>query len=680
MTPAAHWDWDKIVYTPQLPYRQIHLDFHTSEWCQNVGAAFDGEAFARTLVDARVQSINLFAKCHHGYSYYPTTVGTPHPHLKTDLLGDQIEALHRHGIRCPIYVSVMWDELASQQHPEWLMVDKEGHLINRPPLSNDWGWATLDVSSGYGDYVLAQVEELFNRYEVDGIWLDICFALPNYSPWAKAQMRAAGINIADEAAVWEFARRKQTDFFQRMTTYIHQRQAETLVFYNGTMLPDMRRVIPHMTHLEVESLPTTGQWGYLHYPLLARQARTYGKPFLGMNGRFHRSWGDFGGLKTRDQLEYECGTILAAGGKICVGDQLHPSGQLDAAIYRLIGQTFRRVEALEPWLIGAQPVAEIGVLAVTRQTIENPGIGAYTDDVEGAAQMLLELGYQFNLVDVEADFSPYAALIVADATQADDKLLHKLNEYLTAGGKLILSGTALLGNDGTFQLSAIPVHYRQPAPTVPNYLRPDAALAVGSELATDYDYAFYGTSHLVQPIAEAVAHGHISRALFNRTWEHFMGHQHAPVGDSLDAPVLVQGEQVLYFAAPLFSGYRQQDYWAYRAMAAPALRRFLPAQRIQPTAPGWVECSLHEQPADDSHPARQIVHVVCYQPRRTFQPIQHVDQAGLAAGITLRVQAPEQPDRVYLAPDETDLSFIYADGVVQIALPPVAVHTVVVME
>jgi hypothetical protein len=674
MTPPAAWAWDNFMLIPQLPYRQVHLDFHTSEWCQEVGGQFDAEAFAQTLVEARVQSINLFAKCHHGYSYYPTTVGTPHPHLKTDLLGGQIEALHRHGIRCPIYVSVMWDELASQQHPEWLLVDQAGRVVNRPPLSNAWGWATLDVSSGYGDYVLAQVEELLNHYEVDGIWLDICFALPNYSPWAKAQMRTAGINIEDEAAVWDFARRRQTDFFQRVTHFIHQRKAEALVFYNGTMLPDMRRVIPYMTHLEVESLPTTGQWGYLHYPLLARQARTYGKPFLGMNGRFHRSWGDFGGLKTQDQLDYECGTIVAAGGTICIGDQLHPSGKLDAAIYRLIGRTFRRIEALEPWLMGAQPVAEMAVLAVTRQTPENPGIGAYTEDVEGAAQMLLELGYQFDLVDAQADFSLYAALIIPDGTQADDTLLARLHEYVTAGGKLIVSGTALLGSDGTFQIESIPVRYLQPAPTVPSYLRPDATLAAGSELATDYDYAFYGTSHLVQPTAGATAHGQISRALFNRTWEHFMGHQHAPVGDALGAPVVVANDEVLYLAAPLFSGYREQDYWAYRAMAAAALRRFLPAQRLQPSAPGWVECSLHEQAA------RQIVHVVCYQPRRTFQPIQHVDQAGLTAGITLRVKSADQPDRVYLAPAETELPFVYADGYVQITLPPVAVHTVVVIE
>ena len=66
----------------------------------------------------------------------------------------------------------------------------------------------------------------------------------------------------------------------------------------------MGELIHVQTHLDVESLATSpGLWGYLHYPIVARHARTFGLPFLGMTGRFHKSWADFGGLKTLDQLE-----------------------------------------------------------------------------------------------------------------------------------------------------------------------------------------------------------------------------------------------------------------------------------------------------------------------------------------------------------------------------------------
>lgn len=669
-----------------LRFRQIHLDFHTSEHCQNVGAQFDPDVFADTLTEAHVNSINIFAKCHHGYSYYPTQVGTVHPGLAFDLLGAQIEALHRRDIRCPIYYSIMWDELAGQQHPEWVIVNRDGRIASRSPLGSEWGWTTLDVSSGYYDYVAAAVEELMRLYPVDGFWFDICFPQPNYSPWGKAQMQRAGIDLENDQAVWDFARQKQTDFFDKLTRLVHSQRPDALIFYNGTMDRDTRRVAPYMTHFEVESLPTTGTWGYLHYPIQARQARTYGKAFLGMNGRFHTGWGDFGGLKTRDQLDYECGTIVGTGGKICVGDQLNPNGVLDPAVYRLVGHTFSRIEALEPWLDDAQPAAELAVLATGPVETVNPGVAAHSAETEGAAQMLLETGWQFDVIDPEADFSPYAALVLPDGTTLDDRLKARLEAYLAAGGRLILSGTAALDPaSGLFQLEAVPVRYLHPAPTVPGYLRLDERLltlpgGLSDEMAADYDYVVYGQTHVVQPLPGATAYGDLRAALFNRSWHHFMGHQNAPAGSSLEAPVAVRSDRVLYLAAPLFSGYRQHDYWIYRDIVYKLLADFLPSPLLQPSAPGWVEFSLLRQAAAEQRPARSVVHVVCYHPRRTMQPIPHVDQSWQTAGLAFTLRVPAAPQRVYLAPDGTPVTFRCQDNIVQVELPPVGAHTVVVIE
>ena len=103
-----------------LRFRQIHLDFHTSEHIPGVGAAFDPDDFAATFSDANVNSVTIFAKCHHGWSYYPTEVGEPHPQLdRPDLLGDMVDALKAVDIEAPIYISVQWDERNARIHPEW---------------------------------------------------------------------------------------------------------------------------------------------------------------------------------------------------------------------------------------------------------------------------------------------------------------------------------------------------------------------------------------------------------------------------------------------------------------------------------------------------------------------------------------------------------------------------------
>jgi len=438
-----------------------------------------------------------------------------------------------------------------------------------------------------------------------------------------------------------------------------------------------------MTHYEIESLPTSGDvWGYLHYPIMARMARSYGKEIIGMTGRFHRSWADFGGLKTQDQLDYECGVILSAGGKICVGDQLHPRGVLDPAVYRLLGKSFGRVEALEPWLSDTQPMAEAAILSLGLPGGAHPGVGALNPDVEGTAQMLLETGIQFDIVDAFADLSRYQAVFLPDNAYLTPPWVTNLESYLAGGGSLVVSGTGGLDPvTGQFQLEDIPVTYLGKAPTRPSYLRLDDNLAKEGELATDYDYVFYDQAYLVEPVECAHAFGELKRALFNRTWEHFTSHQHAPVGDSLNTPIAVRMGRVLYFAAPLFNAYRSWDYWAYRAAAVSALRDFMPPALLKPHAPGWVEMTLHNQAQSPEHPQRKIVHVVAYHPRRSLQTIQHVDQCYPTSGMGLAVRLDGMlPGRVYLAPQGEPLEFEVKWDYVEITLPPVGAHSVVVVE
>jgi len=102
----------------ELRFRQIHLDFHTSPLITDVGVEFDGDEFVQVLKDAHVNSINIFAKCHHGMVYYPSKVGPMHPGLKFDLLGKMIEACHKADILTPVYITIMWDQYAAEQHAD----------------------------------------------------------------------------------------------------------------------------------------------------------------------------------------------------------------------------------------------------------------------------------------------------------------------------------------------------------------------------------------------------------------------------------------------------------------------------------------------------------------------------------------------------------------------------------
>jgi hypothetical protein len=264
----------------------------------------------------------------------------------------------------------------------------------------------------------------------------------------------------------------------------------------------------------------------------------------------------------------------------------------------------------------------------------------------------------------------------------DEGLRFGIASFLEGGGKLVLSGTAALDpQTGEFGLEGVPVSYEGPAPTVPSYLRLDEVLAGDTELATDYDYVFYDRAHRVSPLGGAEAYGELRRALFDRTWEHFTSHAQAPVGDYLGSPIVVHNANVLYLAAPFFAAYRDHDYWVYREVALNAFRRFMPPPILRLRGPGWVEATLHAQPAAGDRPERRIVHLVAYHPRRTTQPVQHVDQSWNTSDLGVEVRTDGRTvERAYLAAGGEPLELSTRDGYARVDLPPIGTHAVVVLE
>ena len=160
-----------------LSPRQVHLDFHTSEWIEGVGAQFDAETFARMAKEAAVSSMTVFARCHHGWLYYdswrfPERV---HPHLANrNLLVEQVRALHAQGIKAPVYITVQWDYYTANRHPEWLIRKPDG-AHEGGPFSEPGFYQSLCVNTGYWKFLQEQTLEVMELLgdELDGLFFDI---------------------------------------------------------------------------------------------------------------------------------------------------------------------------------------------------------------------------------------------------------------------------------------------------------------------------------------------------------------------------------------------------------------------------------------------------------------------------------------------------------------------------
>lgn len=660
-----------------LPYRQIHLDFHTSPAIPDVGADFDPESFVATLRAARVGSVTVFAKCHHGYSYYPTAVGTPHPHLRRrDLLGEMLAACHAAGIRAPIYTTVTWDELAWATHPEWRQLAPGGQVAGVVDSPLKPGWKNLCMNTGYADYVVAQVEELLDRYPVDGLFVDIVryIGAPCVCATCLDQMRAQGVDPDDPAQLERFALAAERGFMDRLTGVVRARQSGAGLFYNSRLRlaadPRLgnRPEIDNFTHLEIESLPG-GFWGYDHFPLYVRHFQTYDRDLLAMVGRFHTSWGDFGGLRNRAALEFECFQALAHGAGCSIGDQLHPRGRLDPAVYARIGEVYAEVERREPWCRDTEPLPEIGVLL----TSGGPGQPAdlmSASDV-GVLHALEQLKHQFQLIDADGDLSPYAVVVLPDAAVLDAALAARLRDYVAAGGSLLISGESGLDRaSGTFYLADLMgVEYLGAAPYAPDYLVPDPSWdALPGEVAPVCELR--GVRLAARDGATVLARA--GAPYFNRDWRHFCSHLYTPLDRVTDDAMVVQHGRAITIARPLFREYAETARVAHRQVIGACLRRLLPAPRVGAhNLPSTAIVTVRRQGAD------LIAHLLHYVPQRRGRQLDSVEDVLPLHEVALSIRTERRPQAVRLVPEGQTVEASWSDGYARFVVPHVAGYQIV---
>lgn len=539
-----------------MRFRQIHLDFHTSPLIPGIGSNFDPKAFGQAFKNAYVDSVTVFSKCHHGYSYHPTAIGQMHPNLDFDLLRGQIDALHAVGINAPVYLTATWDELAADQHPEWRTVSPDGTLPRFRAEPNGAGWAIMDLSTPYLDYLCAQTEEVMQRFpDADGIWMDISWQLQSVSAYARRSMEASGLDWTSPDDRDRFTARAVDRYFAAITAVVRKYDPKMPLFFNsGHIRRGLRdHITKYYTHVEVESLPTAG-WGYDHFPLSARYVDPLGIPFLGMTGKFHYSWGEVGGYKKPDALLYECGAMLAQGARCSIGDHLHPTATVDTSTMAVIAPAYQWVAEREPWCVGSTNRAEIAVLS--QEAVDRPSLAGrpnhHVTADEGVVRVLLEGQFTFDVVDTDSDFSAYRLLILPDAVLVDASLKDKINLFAAGGGKVLLTGRS--GIDPTsgfiFDLGA---EWKGTSPmNGGDYLLPNEDLrAVGIN-----DPLFmYAPSEQIN-VTKGEKLGEIFAPYFDRTPRHFSGHVNAP--SKPEATTFAAGVSFgafTYFAHPIFSCY-----------------------------------------------------------------------------------------------------------------------------
>ena len=664
-----------------MRFRQVHLDFHTSPDIDGIGEKFNKEEWQKTLKEARVNSITCFSSCHHGWSYHPTNVGKMHPHLKFNLLREQIDACHEIGIKVPVYLTGGVNGVAYDMHPEWQVVFPDGSSIPKTPFTASF--SLLCLNSPYMDYLCEQLKETVRLFpDADGIFIDIIAQRDCCCPFCMRDMKKAGIDPTNEVEREKFTRQVLLNYYKRAFEAVRSVDPNMPIFHNsGHMAPGDYEIFPYFSHYELESLPTGG-WGYDHYPMSAAYCRKTNFQYLGMTGKFHTTWGEFGGFKHPNALRYECAAMLANGSKCSIGDQLHPSGKLDESTYRIIGEAYRDVEAKEAWCDNV--VCKANVAIVSRASLYTTK-KEFAGDI-GASRLLLELHIPFDILDTKMNFEEYKFLVLADDIEIDDFLNEKLQRYLSKGGKLILSSNSGILKDKDEFFTDFGVENCGPAKLFPSFIKAE------KEFAPDYvstPFVIYGQSRNIK-VLRGKSLGDIYEPYFNRTFEHFCSHQHTPNKvEKSDYSAGVITDNILYFAHPIFSVYRSFGTVIYKEFFWKALREFLGNDlQIETTLPSQARVTWFEQPSEN----RSIIHALYANTIlrggaadfsggniKSRGAIEVIEELNEAPASQFKVKESRPVKYITLEPTGENLPFEQQGDMVKFTLPAFTCHQMIVL-
>lgn len=430
-----------------------HFDFHTPAYVR-VGEAVDFEGVARALQKARMDAVIFFAKCHFGFSYYPTKVGTPHPRLASDVFGGLVKASRQAGLEVAAYISFGIDGAGGDERPEWRRVYADGS-------SDPSGWFinVCPFTSYVDERVLPQIEELHRLYQPDGFWFDTMAALsPCYCVKCReAYRRETGNELPlmpddpEQARAGQWRHDRGIVLVSRVADFIKALNAKAEVGFN--QLGSLPYPEPMPAGVSVLTLdPDTTGSQTIPFSLNAAYGSNAPMPCEVMPTIFQGGWGDWSPASSR-RVETTALACWMRGVTFIAGDRLHPEGRLT----KISQKALDTVDAMRTIWDGCAPDPEsvlspdIVVLHSPSLT-EGPGRKLFAvgdprerlTPVNGMYRLLLDGGFN-GTVAAEWQLAHLLAgaklVIVPEIPQIDAETERRLLSLAAEGGAVLFTGS-----------------------------------------------------------------------------------------------------------------------------------------------------------------------------------------------------------------------------------------------
>ncbi|MEQ8846758.1 alpha-amylase family protein [Botrimarina sp.] len=447
---------------------------HCPDWDESILSRFDAEEIVARVVNSGADALYFFAKDTYGNTYYPSQIGKPHPALDgRDFVAEVLDEGRKHGLPIVIYCSVIWDNHAAEQHPEWRMLAPDGRALSDTVTSDQGKWRYVCHNSPYADYVESIVAEIADNYEVAGFHLDMFNCdfggLSCYCDYCRRMFQERFRSPLPTRATWDRVWRDFLEFrydsverlMVRLREAARRRDPELPVVmnYHGAPGFDWRVGQLPVRHAAPSSMATgetyTPMFGDMYPGMEGRFVRAIagGKPFEMVSWRMNRIT-DFT-VKGLHQLRWEVFTGLAHGGSVMLIDQPFHDGRLDPAAYDQMTAVFAEAKGRSAQF-GGEFLPHVGLYysAKTRDWYGRESQEGFVLPVMGAYKALVENHFQVDFLFDETvsaeSLSRFPVVFLPNTAILSTEEQELLREYVRSGGRLIATFDAsLFEKDGT---------------------------------------------------------------------------------------------------------------------------------------------------------------------------------------------------------------------------------------
>ncbi|MBI2298915.1 MAG: beta-galactosidase trimerization domain-containing protein [Armatimonadetes bacterium] len=662
---------------------KIHFDMHTPADVERVGAEFDPAAFAAAIKSTGCEAVCFFSRCTYGWSYYPSQVGPPHPHLQRDLFGDGLAALKAEGIRVIAYCAI--DNLPpplEAAHPDWFCLDSDG----LPRHGNGETTLVCAFSPFAEELMIPQFEEIATRYPVDGFFLDgvyMYFYHASYSEYARSAF-GRPIPVAADDPDWRAYRHCQVDrvwdVMNRAAEAIDRARPGCLLGVNWLAAP--RWAVPpppkigYLTgdpplhNCTFETAFHLAAWGWRDQPADL------------MNERMLHHWQDFT-CRTPETLDTEFATAIAQGGKLFLGDLLKPVRvQPDPDVMRLARRSFSFAAERRETGMGLRPHADVAILISPEiMRLQGPSWSLDESAVRGAYLAIAEAGLTADVLydgDLTEHLRRYRALLVPEQAYVSRSAAAAVGAFVAAGGGLLVTGAVPAAVDPSEPTAAA-----EPAVLA-------SLLGVAADGVHPFDLTYLvlrgsGAEDLWRPeddfrpavpvpgtCARVRAAGCDVLARVTAPGQTYqIGAK--PPGEDTGCPGITLNGRCAFAAFPLAGDLWRRGNPGAKYVLQALLRRVadVTVERIGPPCGQLTRLEAA---------GRTVLHLTAYQPdRRTAMP-QVIERPPAIAGVHVRLRDPRTPVTAHVEPAGTAVPAERDGEWLRLPVPPFSIHTAVVVE